>query len=289
MNASTGHASYRAILLTCLAMFAFAGNSILCRMALRDGYVDPASFTSIRLLSGALALLLIFRLTRRNDSLRAHGSWLSAGMLFAYAVCFSYAYVSLSAGAGALILFGFVQATMIAMGLWSGERPGLLEWLGWLLAFAGLVWLVLPGIEAPPLPGAMLMAAAGIAWGVYSIRGRGESDALAATASNFLSSVAMIAVMTTVAYSSADISPRGILLAVTSGALTSGLGYVLWYAALDYLSPMRAALVQLCVPALATAGGVILLAEPLSARLLVSSALVLGGISLALTRKSAAN
>jgi drug/metabolite transporter (DMT)-like permease len=277
----------RAIAYTSVAMLAFAANSIICRLALRDTAIDPSSFTSIRLLSGAIALLVIFGLKRRNQSLRSHGGWISALMLFAYAICFSYAYISLSAGAGALILFGFVQATMITIGVWTGDRPSVFEWLGWSFAFGGMVWLILPGVEAPPPAGAMLMALAGIAWGVYSIRGRTESDALASTASNFTLSLVMVLVLIAFTLSDAELSARGIALAIVSGALTSGLGYVIWYAALDYLSSMQAALVQLSVPAIATAGGVLLLAEPLSFRLLVSSALVLGGISLALVRKTA--
>ncbi|MDH3990809.1 MAG: DMT family transporter, partial [Gammaproteobacteria bacterium] len=279
MNASDG--TTRAVFLTGVAMLAFAGNSILCRLALRDGAIDPASFTSVRLVSGAVALMVILWITRRGDTPRAHGSWLSACMLFFYAICFSYAYITLSAGAGALILFGFVQGTMIAIGIWSGDRPTTPEWLGWSLAFAGLVWLVLPGVEAPPWSGASLMAVAGIAWGVYSIRGRTESDALASTASNFMLTVPMVAVLTLVTFTGADISTHGITLAIVSGAITSGIGYVIWYAALEYLSAIQAALVQLSVPAIATAGGVVLLLEPLSLRLLIASALVLGGISIA--------
>jgi len=266
-------------------MLAFAGNSILCRMALRDGAIDPASFTSIRLLSGAVALLLIVRLTSNDASIREHGGWISGLVLFFYAICFSYAYISLSAGAGALILFGFVQGTMIAIALWSGDRPSVSEWLGWLLAFGGLVWLLIPGIEAPPAVGAMLMALAGIGWGVYSIRGRNETNALVSTCSNFVYSMAFVIVLTAIMYTSADITNRGVILAVISGALTSGVGYVIWYAALNYLSAMQAALVQLSVPAIAAAGGVILLAEPVSLRLLTSGALILGGISLALIQK----
>lgn len=283
MNASDG--TTRAVFLTGVAMLAFAGNSILCRLALRDGAIDPASFTSIRLVSGAVTLMIIFWITRRGDTPRAHGSWLSACVLFFYAICFSYAYITLSAGAGALILFGFVQGTMIAIGIWSGDRPTTPEWLGWSLAFAGLVWLVLPGVEAPPWSGASLMAVAGIAWGVYSIRGRTESDALASTASNFMLTIPMVAVLTLVTFTGADISTHGIILAVVSGAITSGIGYVIWYAALEYLSAIQAALVQLSVPAIATAGGVLLLLEPLSLRLLIASALVLGGISIALSYK----
>jgi drug/metabolite transporter (DMT)-like permease len=286
VSASAGSPATRAVFYTCAAMLAFAGNSILCRLALRDAAIDPASFTAIRLVSGAITLLIICWITQRGDSLRAHGSWLSAFLLFLYAICFSYAYITLSAGAGALILFGFVQGTMIAIALWSGDRPAVFEWLGWSLAFAGLVWLVLPGVEAPPASGAALMAIAGIAWGVYSIRGRAESDALVSTTSNFVLSITMVVILMAVAMSDVDLTTRGMVLAVASGAVTSGIGYVIWYAALEYLSAMQAALVQLSVPAIATAGGIALLAEPLSLRLLVSSALVLGGISIALTRKS---
>lgn len=285
MSASHDTLHTRAVFYTCVAMLAFAGNSILCRLALRDAAIDPASFTSVRLVSGAITLLIIFRIMRSGNSLRTHGSWLSAMMLFLYAVCFSFAYIALSAGTGALILFGFVQGTMIAIGLWSGDRPAAVEWLGWLLAIAGLVWLVLPGVEAPPVAGATLMAIAGVAWGIYSIRGRAESDALASTTANFLLSVAMVLVLTIMTFSGAGISNRGIVLAIVSGAVTSGVGYVIWYAALNSLSSMQAALVQLSVPAIAMAGGVLLLAEPLSLRLLVSSGLVLGGIGIALTFK----
>ncbi len=283
---SSGSSLSRAFLYTSLAMLAFAGNSILCRMALSNGSIDPAAFTSVRLLAGALALLLIVRLTRRDTAIREHGGWTSALALFAYATCFSYAYISLSAGAGALILFGFVQGTMIAMALWSGDRPSRPEWLGWLLACGGLVWLLLPGTEAPSPGGAVLMSIAGIAWGVYSIRGRQETNALASTCSNFVYSVAFAAILTAITFTSAGITVRGLMLAVLSGALTSGLGYVIWYAALNYISAMQAALVQLSVPAIAAAGGVILLAEPISARLLTAGVLILGGISLALIRKS---
>jgi drug/metabolite transporter (DMT)-like permease len=283
---SAGSPLLRALVYTSIAMLAFAGNSILCRMALRDSAIDPASFTSIRLLSGALALLLIVRLTSKDSSVREHGSWTSAFVLFIYAACFSYAYISLSAGAGALILFGFVQGTMIAMALWSGDRPNVSEWLGWLLAFGGLVWLLIPGIEAPATAGASLMALAGIAWGVYSIRGRNQTSALLSTCSNFVYSIAFVIVLTAITVSSADVTGRGILLAAISGAITSGVGYVIWYAALNYLRTMQAALVQLSVPAIAAAGGVILLAEPVSLRLLTSGALILGGISLALVQKS---
>ena len=268
-----------------LAMIAFAGNSIICRLALRDATIDPASFTAIRLASGAVTLLLIFMLSHSKASLRSHGSWTSATALFLYAACFSYAYVSLNAGTGALILFGCVQGTMIAIGIRSGDRPIGVEWLGWSIALAGLVWLLLPGAEAPPVAGALLMAVAGITWGVYSIRGRRAADAVGANAASFTLSLTLVAVLMFVSLPSVNVSAGGIALALLSGAVTSGLGYVIWYAALDYLTAMQAALVQLSVPAIAVAGGALLLAEPLTVRLFLSSALILGGISLALSRK----
>ena len=279
----------RAIVYTSITMLAFAGNSILCRMALKEGTIDPASFTSIRLFAGSVVLLLIVRVTSKESSIREHGGWVSAFMLFLYAVSFSYAYISLSAGAGALILFGFVQGTMIAMALKAGDRPSIAEWLGWLLAFGGLVWLLLPGIEAPPAVGATLMALAGIAWGIYSIRGKKESNPLVSTCSNFVYSIVFVLFLTAITFSGADMTERGIVLAVMSGAITSGVGYVIWYAALEYLSAMQAALVQLSVPAIAAVGGVLLLAEAISVRLLVSGVLILGGIFLALVQKSHRN
>ena len=267
-------------------MLAFAGNSIICRLALRDETIDPASFTSVRLLAGAIALALILRVSQGGVSISGHGSWLSAGMLFIYAICFSCAYITLDAGVGALVLFAFVQGTMIAIGLWSVDRPAIAEWLGWAIAFAGLAWLLSPGLEAPPLGGAVLMALAGIAWGVYSIRGRSESDALGATTANFVMSLAMVALLTMVTFRAAHLGPAGVQLAILSGALTSGVGYVIWYAALEYLSAMQAAMVQLTVPAIAAAGGVLLLGESLTMRLLLASVLVLGGICLALLGKA---
>lgn len=266
-------------------MVAFAGNSLLCRLALRDASIDPASFTSIRLLSGALTLLFIVMLTRRRHALRQNGGWMSSVVLVFYAITFSYAYVSLSAGAGALILFGCVQGTMIAVGLWRGDRPGGLEWLGWLLAFGGMTWLVLPGSEAPPAGGALLMAAAGVGWGLYSLRGQSESDPVASNATNFLLSIVFIAVLTGLTWSTTEMTTRGIVIAIVAGSITTGIGYVIWYAALDYLTAMQAALVQLSVPAIATAGGVLMLSEPLSLRMIASSTLVLGGICIALVTR----
>lgn len=287
MSARSAWDNLHATLLTSLAMVAFAGNSVLCRMALKDSAIDPASFTSIRIAAGAAMLLLIAIVSTGRTGIRSHGNWWSAVMLFIYAIGFSYAYVTLSTGTGALILFGFVQATMIAWGLVSGDRHGIRMWIGWSIAVAGLVWLLMPGIEAPPAVGAALMAAAGVAWGLYSLRGRSVSNPLLATTANFTLSIVFIAGLLAMTAGSARISTQGVLLAIVSGALTSGLGYVIWYAALDNLSAASAALVQLSVPAIAAAGGVILLGEPLTARLLASAALVLGGIAIAMARKSA--
>lgn len=253
-------------------------------MALRDGEIDPASFTILRLGSGALVLLVIRRLANRTSTTGRHGSWLSALCLFVYALSFSYAYVSLSTGVGALILFGFVQATMITSGLLSGDRPVISEWVGWLIAIAGIAMLLLPGADKPDLSGALMMAVSGIAWGLYSVRGRTESNALGATTTNFTFAFVFVLVLLLLETGSTEFSRQGAVLAITSGAITSGLGYVLWYRALEYLTASRAALVQLSVPVIATLGGIFLLAEPLSLQMLVSSAMVLGGIGLALVK-----
>ncbi len=271
--------------LTILAMLAFAGNSILCRMALKDGAIDAASFSNIRLASGAIMLVVLLALKSNTGSVTQSGSWSSALMLFLYALCFSYAYVDLAAGTGALILFGLVQATMIIAALLAGDRPTAVEVLGWLGASAGLVYLVLPGVEAPSIAGTLLMAVAGIAWGVYSIRGRRESDPLASTASNFARSLVFVPLVLASTFQSIQLTANGVLLAIASGAITSGIGYVIWYAALKQMKTIQAALVQLSVPAIAALGGVFLLNEALSQRLLISAALILGGISLALLRK----
>jgi len=269
-----------------MALLAFAGNSILCRMALKDGAIDAASFTSIRLISGALTLLVIVAANSSINKLSRSGSWLSAFMLFLYALGFSYAYIDLEAGTGALILFGMVQATMIVAALINGDKPTAIEILGWVCATAGIVYLVLPGIEAPSVAGSVLMGIAGIAWGVYSIRGKLESDPVASTASNFLRAAAFVPLVFAASFQSVQWTTTGVVLAVLSGAITSGVGYVLWYAALAHLKTIRAALVQLSVPAIAALGGVALLSEPLSHRLIVSSALILGGILIALSWKS---
>ena len=274
------------IALTAVAMVAFAAHSLLCRLALQQRGIDPASFGSIRLVSGAITLALVVRFRARPASSTGRADWLAAAMLFAYVAFFSFAYLSLSAGTGALILFGAVQLTMLGAGLGSGERFGPVAWLGFVLAAGGLVYLVLPGVAAPPLLGAVLMAVAGVAWGVYSLRGRGVPDPLAATGRNFVRAVPLALALSLALVMRAHADATGVALAVASGALTSGLGYVVWYAALARLSAMQAATVQLSVPLLAAFGGVLLLSEAITPRLAAASVAILGGIALVLSQKS---
>jgi drug/metabolite transporter (DMT)-like permease len=267
---------------TAAALVAFASNSILCRIALHETATDPASFTTIRLAAGAAMLLLIGRAVRQPSPVASAGSWLSAAILCIYAVPFSLAYTQLTAGTGALILFGSVQATMFLAAWRAGERLALVQWTGFAAAAGGLVYLVLPGLAAPPLAGALLMAAAGCAWGLYSLRGRGAAQPLRLTASNFVRALPMAAAVSALTIARARVDVNGALLATASGAVASGLGYVAWYTALRRLSAMRAAAVQLAVPILAAAGGVLILGEVVSLRLVVASAFVLGGIVLTL-------
>ena len=273
----------RILVLTLLAMIAFAGNSLLCRAALQAGRIDAASFTTIRVVAGALALWLIVRL-QRGSAAKA-GSWPSAFALFAYAAAFSFAYLTLTAATGALILFGAVQATMIGYAFWRGDRLGGWQLLGVACALGGLVGLLLPGLSAPPLHGAGLMLVAGIAWGAYSLRGKGAGDPLRATAGNFLRAVpfALALSLAMLPWARADLA--GAALAVASGALTSGIGYAVWYTALRGLKAASAATVQLSVPPLAAVGGIVLLGEPATLRLLVASIAILGGIALASAEK----
>jgi drug/metabolite transporter (DMT)-like permease len=272
--------------LTLFALMAFAGNSVLCRLALGESVIDPASYTTVRLISGAFTLWLITVSIRRQRSpAESGGGWLAGCLLFLYAICFSFAYVSLSAGIGALILFAAVQFTMIAAGLRSGERPLPMEWWGLWIAIAGLVYLLLPGLAAPSLAASLLMAVAGIAWGVYSLLGRGVSNPIQATANNFLRTVPLVLVVTLLQLPSLTVSPLGLLWAGLSGAVTSALGYVVWYAALRRLTATRAATVQLSVPVIAAVGGVLFLSEEITGRLLISSAAILGGIGLSVAAR----
>ena len=267
-----------------IAMTAFATNSVLCRMALGAHLMDAASFTAIRLASGAVTLAVLTLFLRHGHILGA-GSWLSGFQLFLYAVAFSFAYLSLSAGTGSLILFVSVQATMIISGLRSGERPHILQWAGLAIAIAGLIYLVSPGITAPSPGGSLLMALAGIAWGLYSLRGRGAKDPTYQTAGNFIKAVPFALVVLAVGVKGLHAESRGMLLAILSGSLASGIGYVIWYTALRGLSSTRAATVQLSVPVLAAFGGVIFLAEVVTLRLVIASFLILGGVVLTVIAK----
>lgn len=271
------------VLLTLVAMLAFAGNSLLCRLALQQGGMDPAFFTLMRLGSGALVLWTIIRLRSLSG---LPGSWGSALALFAYAAGFSFAYVSLAAGTGALLLFGAVQVTMIGYGLWRGEQLSPRQRLGLLLALGGLVGLLLPGLSAPPLAGALLMLGAGVAWGVYSIRGRGAGDATAVTAGNFLRAVPLALGLALLALPGVNFNAGGVLYAVLSGGIASGLGYALWYAALRGLQATTAATVQLSVPLLTAVGGTLFLGEAVSLRLVLASVAILGGIALVIRARA---
>jgi drug/metabolite transporter (DMT)-like permease len=268
-------------------MVAFAANSLLCRLALAQPRIDPGSFGSIRLVSGALVLALIVRMRAGSDA-PSRSDWLAATMLFAYVALFSFAYLSLSAGTGALILFGAVQLTMLGAGLRAGERFAPAAWAGLVAAVAGLVYLVSPGVSAPAPLGATSMALAGAAWGVYSLRGRGIADPLAATASNFARAVPLALALSVLTAGTVHADGPGVALAVASGALSSGIGYVIWYAALRGLTAMRAATVQLSVPPIAAIGGALMLAEPLTPRLMVASAAILGGIAVVLATRARA-
>ena len=273
----------RIFILTLVAMIAFAGNSLLCRLALKQTSIDAASFTFIRIFSGATALWLIMKM--RNAAWKEAGNWPSALALFAYAAAFSFAYTSLSAGTGALLLFGAVQATMILWGLHKGERLQAIQIVGLVVALSGLVVLLFPGLSAPPLSGSILMLGAGAAWGVYSLRGKAEKNPASATAGNFLRAVPLAAFVSIILLPWARFDRAGTGYAVISGAIASGLGYVIWYSTLPGLKATSAATVQLSVPVLAATGGILLLGEPLTLRYLCASIAVLGGIALVVMEK----
>ncbi len=277
----------RIIALTTLAMIAFAGNSLLCRAALEHTSIDAASFTTIRLLSGAVMLWLVVRIRRGTRT--GGGNWVSAFALFAYAAGFSFAYVSLPAATGALLLFGAVQATMIGHGIWTGERLRRLQLVGLMLAFGGLVGLLLPGLSAPPLYGSILMLGAGVAWGIYSLRGKGAGDPTRVTAGNFLRAVPIAAALSLFMLNGTSLDNAGFWYAVSSGALASGMGYAIWYTALPALKATNAATVQLSVPVIAALGGIAFLGEPITLRLVLASVAILGGIALVILEKQHAN
>jgi drug/metabolite transporter (DMT)-like permease len=277
-------ATPRTIALTAVTMIPLAANSWLCRAALRDTGIDAASFTSVRLASGALMLWLLVRLTRKSQASGA-GNWPSAFALFGYAVLFSFAYLSLTAATGALLLFGAVQVTMIALGMWAGERLDALQALGVALAFGGLVGLLMPGLSAPPLLGALMMIGAGVSWGIYSVRGKGAGDPTLVTAGNFMRTVPITAALSLLLIRDVSFDSTGFWYAAISGSLTSALGYVMWYTIVPMLTATSAATVQLSVPVLVAVGGIVLLGEPLTLRLVLASAAVLGGIGLVILER----
>lgn len=282
---NVGH-GIRTAVLTLIALLAFAGNSILCRLALGESSIDAASFTAVRLLSGAATLLVIAGYRHRGLPPSSRGDWVSAVLLFSYAAGFSFAYVSLSASTGALILFGAGQITMILGGLWLKERTLPLEWLGLVIVAVSMAILLFPGLSAPSPSGAALMAIAGSSWGLYSLRGRGSLNPLETTAGNFSRTIPLTLGMTLIIPGEWHVSGQGVLLATVSGALASGIGYAVWYAALQGLTATRAATVQLSVPVLTALGAVIFLAETITARLSISTVIMLAGIGLTLMGRS---
>lgn len=274
----------RLFILTLLTMVAFAGNSVLCRIALKETTIDAASFTSIRLISGALVLWLIAIVWRRGTTGR--GNWISAFALFAYAASFSFAYISLTTATGALILFGAVQATMIGHGLWVGERLRKMQFIGLVLALAGLIGLLLPGLSAPPLVGSVLMLISGVAWGIYSLRGKSGNDPIRITAGNFLRAMLLTVLLSFTLISSSNLDVAGVWYAVASGALASGMGYALWYSVIPAMRATTAATVQLSVPVIAAVGGILILGESMTVRLVLASLAILGGIALLIMNKA---
>ena len=269
------------ILLTAISLIAFAANSLLCRMALGNGLIDPVSFTMLRLVSGMLILIPVSKLLSEPSSTNKQGAaWVSGLALFCYAGAFSLGYVTITASMGTLILVGAVQITMLGWALVRGEKLGALRWLGSAISMGGLVYLVLPGVSAPDPIGALLMLISGTAWGVYSIRGRGAPSPISMTAKNFLWATPIAFLASLMFHSSVHLETRGILLAVCSGSVTSALGYIIWYRALRHLSTSAASIVQLLIPVLTAFGGVLFLSEVITTRLLIASALILGGVAM---------
>lgn len=267
--------------LVSVALVCFAANSLLCRSALGGSAIDAASFTTVRIGSGAITLLALSRLFSPGQARTSDSRWFSALCLFVYAATFSMAYTYLSAGTGALLLFAAVQVTMIVGGILEGERPRSFQWLGLATASLGVVYLVSPGLEAPPLGGALLMTLAGIAWGLYSLHGRSIPYPLSGATASFVAAVPLALAFSFLSMQNAQISTRGLLLSLLSGSIASGVGYFVWFAALRRLQATTAATVQLAVPVLAAAGGAVFLSESLTLRLAIASVVVLGGIALA--------
>ena len=275
------------VLLAVLAMTAFAANSLLCRMALVETDIDPASFTFWRLTSGALMLILL--VVMRNQKPLQEGNMASAIALFVYAAGFSFAYISMTTGAGALLLFGAVQVTMISWGLFKGERMSALQWGGFLLALIGLILLLLPNAAVPQLSSALMMLAAGIAWGVYSLKGKGAKFPIEATAGNFIRATPLALVVLVIFWPGGEFHADGMAYAVASGAIASALGYALWYSILVHIAAIKAATLQLSVPVLAVFAGWVFLDETVTLRIILSSLAVIGGVAMVIWVKKIAN
>lgn len=278
MTNKPGHILIKTILFTGFTLIAFAANSVLCRLALGEKTIDASSFTVIRLLSGAIVLLIILKMNRIKNSSPIKGNWFASLMLFLYAVTFSFAYITLDTGTGAIILFGSVQITMILLSLISGNRLLITEWIGVSIAFIGFIYLVSPGVTSPSIMGFSFMTVAGIAWGIYTLKGRDSLNPLMDTAYNFFRTIPFVMVLAVIAIQSTYYTTEGILLAALSGGIASGIGYTIWYVALGGLSAIQAAVVQLLVPVIAALGGVIFLSEKITLRLTLSGIMILGGI-----------
>ena len=274
----SAHSSIKITFYTAFALFAFAGNSILCRLALGERAIDAASFSAIRVLSGVIVLAFIMKLWRNPRLESSKGSWKASFMLFIYALTFSYAYISLETGVGALILFGSVQITMVLAGLFLGHKLHYIEWGGLIVAFSGFVYLVMPGVSAPSLMGFILMSCSGVAWGGYTLAGKGSLNPLSDTYYNFLRAVPWVIILMIITIQNSIMSWEGVLLAILSGGIASGIGYAIWYMALRGLSSINAAVVQLLVPVIAAIGGVIFANELLSLRTLLASIIIMGGV-----------
>lgn len=262
---------------TLLSLTAFAANSLLCRLALKGSKIDASSFTSIRLLSGAVFLWILVLITQKKTKIS--GNWKSAFALFIYAACFSFAYVSLTAATGALLLFGAVQITMIGFGIWKGERLGIAKIFGIILAFGGLLYLLMPGVKSPSLLNSIFMITAGVAWGIYSLHGRSSKNPTSTTSGNFIKAVPFSMVLNILMLNNSYYDSQGLLLAVLSGALASGAGYAIWYSVLPLLKSSNASVVQLIVPVFTSIGGIIFIDEPLTLRIFIASILILFGIA----------
>lgn len=271
--------------MTALALIAFAANSVLCRLALGENLIDAGSFTAVRLLSGALALFIVVSFQRKSSYESSNGSWAASVMLFVYAAAFSYAYVTLDTGTGALVLFGAVQITMVLWMMFKGKRLQPLEWMGLFLAFAGFVYLMLPSATTPSLLGFVLMVISGVAWGIYTVQGQGSKAPLLDTAQNFKRTIPFVAILFLLSFQAGYYTSEGILYAVLSGAVASGAGYTIWYMALRDLQTIHAAVLQLLVPVLAALGGVLSVSEPITMSLVLSAVMILGGIMLVIIAK----